>query len=92
MVGHTGSTTGIVHADMILTRSKVKVKVTGLLNFPKLAKPCMLAAMNVSPLPRLSGSVWSFTFWPCIFSFDLSLLTVSIYLSIYLSVYLSVFN
>ena len=32
---HAGSTTGIVHADMTLTRSKVKVKVkvTGLLNF-----------------------------------------------------------
>jgi len=35
---------------MILTRFKVKVKVTGLLNFPKLAKLCMLAAMTVSPL------------------------------------------
>jgi len=53
MVGHTGS----VHAGMTLARSKVKVKVTGLLNFPKLAKPCMLAAMTVSPLARLSGSV-----------------------------------
>jgi len=31
MVGHAGSTTGIVHADMTVTRSKVKV--TGLLNF-----------------------------------------------------------
>jgi len=50
MVGHAGSTTGIVHADMTLTRSKVKVKVTALLNFRKLAKPCMLAAMTVSPL------------------------------------------
>jgi len=55
MVWHAGSTTGIVHADMTLTRSKVKV--TGLLNFPQLAKPCMLAAMTVSPLPGLSGSV-----------------------------------
>ena len=26
-VGHAGSTTGIVHADMTLTRSKVKVEV-----------------------------------------------------------------
>ena len=50
MIVHAGSTTGIVHADMTLTRSKVKVKVTGLLNFRKLAKPCMLAAMVVSPL------------------------------------------
>jgi len=33
MVGHADSATGIVHADMTLTRSKVKVKVSGLLNF-----------------------------------------------------------
>ena len=33
MVEHAGSPTGIMHADMTLTRSKVKVKVTGLLNF-----------------------------------------------------------
>jgi len=31
MVGHAGSTTGIVHADVTLTRSKVKV--TEHLNF-----------------------------------------------------------
>jgi len=43
MVGRVGSTTGTVYADMTLTRSKVKVKVTGLLNFRKLAKPCMHA-------------------------------------------------
>jgi len=55
MVGHAGSTTGIVHADMTLTRSKFKIKVTGLLNFRKLAKPCMLVAMTVSPLAGLSG-------------------------------------
>jgi len=35
---------------MTLTRSKVKVKVTGLLNFRQLAKPCMLAAMTAAPL------------------------------------------
>jgi len=34
---------------MTLTRSKVKVKVTGLLNFRQLAKPCMLAAMTAAP-------------------------------------------
>jgi len=55
MVEHACSTTGIVHADMTLTRSKVKVKVTGLLNFRKLAKQCMLAATTVSPLAGLSG-------------------------------------
>jgi len=53
MVGLAGSTTGIVHADMTLTRSKVKVKVTGLLNFRQLAKLGMLAAMTVSPLSGL---------------------------------------
>ena len=54
-VGHAGSTTGIMHADMTLTQAKVKVKVTGLLNFQKLVRPCMLAAMTVSPLAGLSG-------------------------------------
>jgi len=34
MVGHAASPTAIVHADMTLTRSKVKV--TGVLNFRKL--------------------------------------------------------
>jgi len=57
MVGHASSTrpTGIVHAVVTLTRSKVKVKVTGFLNFRKLAKPCMLSAMTVSPLAGLCG-------------------------------------
>jgi len=55
LAGHAGITTGTVHADITLTRSKVKVKVTGLLNFRKLAKPCMLAAMTVSPLAGLCG-------------------------------------
>jgi len=36
VVGQVGSPTCIVHADMTLTQSKVKVKVMGLLNFPKL--------------------------------------------------------
>jgi len=35
---------------MTLTPSKVNVKVTGLLNFRQLAKPCMLAAMTAAPL------------------------------------------
>jgi len=43
MVGRAGSTTDTAYADMTLTRSKVKIKVTGLLNFRKLAKPCMHA-------------------------------------------------
>jgi len=36
-----------------LTRSKVKVTVTGLLNFQQLVKPCMLAAMT-------AASLWGF--------------------------------
>ena len=36
MVGHAASPTCIVHVDMTLTRSKIKVKVTGLLKFRKL--------------------------------------------------------
>jgi len=39
-----------VYVDVTLTRSKVKVKVTGLLNFRQLTKPCMLAAMTAAPL------------------------------------------
>ena len=38
------------YVDMTLTPSKVKVKVTGLLNFRQLAKPCMLAAMTAASL------------------------------------------
>jgi len=57
MVGQAGSTTGTVHADMTLARSEVKVNVTGLLNFRKLARPYMLAEMIVSPLAGLSGYV-----------------------------------
>jgi len=34
MVGHAGSPTRVVYVDMTLTRSKVKV--TGLLSFPKI--------------------------------------------------------
>jgi len=34
--GHTGSTTRTVYVDLTLTRSKVKLKVTEHLNFPKL--------------------------------------------------------
>ena len=50
MVGYAGSPTRTVHVDMSLARSKVKVKVTGLLNFRQLAKPCMLAATIAAPL------------------------------------------
>jgi len=50
MVGYTGSPTYTVYVDVTLTRSKVKVKVTGLLNFRQLAKPCILAVMTAAPL------------------------------------------
>jgi len=50
MVGRANSSTRTVYIDVTLTRSKVKVKVTGLLNFRQLAKPCMLAAMTAAPL------------------------------------------
>jgi len=53
MVEHAVSTAGIVHADVTLTRFKVKVTV--LLNFRKLARPYMPATMTVSPLAGLSG-------------------------------------
>jgi len=65
MVGHASSPTGIVHADVTLTRpltwSKVNVKVTWLLNFQKLPKPCVLAATTISPLAGLSGSACIYT-------------------------------
>ena len=50
MVGRAGSSTRLVHVDVTLTRSNVKVKVTLLLNFRQLAKPCMLAAMTAAPV------------------------------------------
>ena len=50
MAGYAGSPTYTAYVDMTLTRSKVKVKVTGLLNFRQLGKPCMLAAMTAAPL------------------------------------------
>jgi len=50
MVGYAGSPTYTVYVDVTLSRSMVKVKVTGLLNFRQLAKPCMLAAMTAAPL------------------------------------------
>ena len=49
MVGYAGPTR-TVYVDVTLTRSKVKVNLSGLLNFRQLAKPCMLAAMTAAPL------------------------------------------
>jgi len=39
-----------VYVGVTLTRSKVKVNLSELLNFRQLAKPCMLAAMTAAPL------------------------------------------
>ena len=50
VVGPAGSPKCTVYVDVTLTRSKVKVKVTGLLNVQQLPKPCMLAAMTAAPL------------------------------------------
>ena len=50
MVQRAGSPTRTVYVCVTLTRSKVKVNVTGLLNFRQLAKPYMLAAMTAAPL------------------------------------------
>jgi len=50
MVGYAGSPTRTVYVGVTLIRSKVKVNITGLLNFRQLAKPCMLAAMTAAPL------------------------------------------
>jgi len=50
MVGYAGSPTYTAYVAVTLTGFKVKVKVTGLLNFPQLGKPCMLAAMTAAPL------------------------------------------
>jgi len=47
---YAGGTTRTVYVHVTLTRSKVNVKVTGLLNFRQLAKPCLLAAMTAAPL------------------------------------------
>jgi len=50
MVGYADSPARTVYVGMTLTRSKVKVNLTGLLNFRQLAKQCMLAAMTAAPL------------------------------------------
>jgi len=58
MVGYAGSPTYTAYVDMTLTRSKVKVKVMGLLNFRQLAIEAVHAGGDDrSPLAGLSGSV-----------------------------------
>jgi len=46
MVGHAGSTTRIVHVDVTLAESKVKVK------FRKLRKICTFLGLSVLPFWR----------------------------------------
>ena len=50
MVVYAGSPTRTVYVGVTLIPSKVKVNLSGLLNFRQLAKPCMLAAMTAAPL------------------------------------------
>jgi len=50
MVGYAGSPTRTVYVGVTLTPFKVKVNLSGLLNFRQLVKPCMLAAMTAAPL------------------------------------------
>jgi len=52
-VGHAGSATCIVHADMTLTRSKVKIKVTGLLKF-RYTENCTFLVLSPPPFWRVS--------------------------------------
>ena len=54
MVGYAGSPTYTAYVDMTLTRSKVKVKVTGRFYFRQLAKP-HAGGDDRSPLAGLSG-------------------------------------
>jgi len=63
VVGQAGSPKRIVYVDVTLTPSKVKVKVTGLLNFRQLAKPYMLAAMTAAPLRGFLFLLGAFGQW-----------------------------
>ena len=49
MVGQAGSPTRLMYADMILTRSKVKVKVTKDLNFRKLPVSAHFRSISSAP-------------------------------------------
>ena len=81
MAGHAGSPTCTVYVDVTLTRSKVKVMVTGLLNFRQLAKPCILAAMTAAPLRGflvLVGLHIALSTSCCRFALSLALLACSL--------------
>jgi len=54
---HRDSTTRIVHADVILIRSKVKVKVTRLLNVPIIAENCTFATSISSTILARSSKL-----------------------------------
>ena len=58
MVGYAGPTR-TVYVGVTLTASKVKVSLSGLLNFRQLAKPCMLAAMTAAPLRGFLVNVYT---------------------------------
>jgi len=55
MVGHASSPARTVYIDVTLTWSKVKAKVTGLLNFWQLAEAVHAGGDDRSPLEGLSG-------------------------------------
>ena len=56
MVGRVGSTACIVHANVTLTRSKVKVtvKVTKAFEFPKNAENCTVLGLSSPPFRRVA--------------------------------------
>jgi len=54
MVGYAGSPTYTAHVDMTLTRSKVKVKVTGF-ELPTTSEAVHAGGNDRSPLAGLSG-------------------------------------
>jgi len=59
MVGHAGTPTGTVHADVTLTRSNVKVKVTELFELPTISEAVHDGGNDRSPLSGLSGIISS---------------------------------
>ena len=57
MVGYAGSATYTAYVDMTLTRSKVKVKVTGAFELPTTSEAVHAGGDDRSPLAGLSGIV-----------------------------------
>ena len=66
-----GSPTYTVYGDVTFTRSKVKVKVTGLLNFRQQTKPCMLGAITAAPLRDFLVNVFRWQNWESLVGHEL---------------------